>query len=125
MKKANPNNNKIPCLICEKQIEILFFPGSTLSDIAKGAFDRAVECSSPGNFGSQVFDLDGMLHFVICDRCIIANSHKMLLKQDRSIPMQNAREYYEEWWSRLREESPYPAGEDPYFEGIKDYFDDF
>jgi hypothetical protein len=64
--------------MCEKEIDLEFYPDSTMDRIATGAFNRGVECRTMGNYGSQVHDMDGWIHFVICDICLVKHSSKML-----------------------------------------------
>lgn len=109
----------MPCLTCEQPVMLGQHErdeGKTVADIVASNFDFGVHCSTGGNYGSQVLDMDGMLHFVLCDRCVIRHSAKMLheprtlrppfsphlmvegLKPD---PLENARDHYEKWLTQL------------------------
>lgn len=116
VKSVQPTDNKIPCIICDKIISMEYYLDSNLSLIAQTPFDRGVECRSPGNYGSQVHDLSGVLHFVICDECIIRNSHKMLLL-DENDQMISARDHYDGWFKRLNLDL-----QDNYYKDIAPYF---
>ncbi len=77
--KADPNSNVMPCLLCSKECEINEFQDSNQA-IEVSGYDKTVACHTHGNWGSQVHDEFGLLSFVICDRCIIKHSEKMLFR---------------------------------------------
>lgn len=74
----------MPCFVCGEALRPAFEDGlSTLQ--AWGA----VIFSSPGNFGSHVFDeMDGSrLLLNICDRCLVAGAERTVFsKPDRTTP---------------------------------------
>jgi hypothetical protein len=79
IERVQPSGRKIPCLICDEESHILLFPDSTLEKINVAAWDNAIHCESIGNYGSTVHDMNGKIHFIICDKCIRARSHKILI----------------------------------------------
>lgn len=138
MKRAEVDGKEIPCLMCEKDVSI-GNPDSTLADIEKSNFDYGVECRTYGNYGSQVWDMSGVIYFVICDGCLIKHSDKMLLKKrlpqtaeemssimqgggnpkPRYDPVRNARDHYDEWFKWIDEK--YDDG-DSYYDDVSPYF---
>ena len=134
MLKADPNDNKMPCLMCEKPLETpedckheTIDP--TMKNIKYLNFKRGVHCCTYGNYGSQVLDLDREVHFAICDACMIRHSNKMLSKPSRetieastgliNTDMVNAREHYELWFSQIEKAN---SKDDQYVRDIKPYF---
>jgi hypothetical protein len=63
----------LPCLICGKELEPAFKDGRQPYG--------AVMCSTPGNYGSTVFDsINGtQLEFNICDECLKERADRILL----------------------------------------------
>ncbi len=138
MKRAELDSNTIPCLLCERDVQ-MGHPNTSLTDIEKSNFDQGVECRTHGNYGSQVWDMDGTIFFVICDGCLVKHSAKMLVKErDHSEtnkefgevlkgknpkpiykPVRNARDYYDEWFKWLDEK--YNDG-DSYYDDVSPYF---
>ena len=121
MKRAELDSKSIPCLMCEKDVQV-GYPKTSLADIEKSNFDQGVECRTHGNYGSQVWDMSGTIFFVICDGCLVKHSAKMLVKErlpqtaeDHAVIMggknpepryssvRNARDYYDEWYKWLDE----------------------
>jgi len=96
--KADPDGKAMPCLLSEKSVEIMWCTNHTNQDIEKTSYDRGVECSTRGNFGSQVHDESGVLSFLICDHCVIRKSHLMIMRDFYgSNEIINARDYFEHW----------------------------
>ena len=138
MKRAEIVNKSIPCLMCEKDVP-MGHPNTTLADIKKSNFDQGVECRTYGNYGSQVWDMSGIIYFVICDGCLVKHSSKMLVEErddSRSAeefaavlegknpepqykPIRNARDHYDEWFKWLDEK--YQDG-DSYYDDVSPYF---
>jgi len=148
----------VPCLICEKPVELERYEGHepTAVDIVKSNFDqgahcRGVRCRTGGNYGCQVIDMDGWLHFVICDGCIVRHSAKMLYEAYRAVtdaegklvendepehpgewgrmvfkhewlPVVNARDHFEEWFRGLKEKRD--GNFDEYMKDISPHFED-
>lgn len=113
---ANPDAKAMPCLLCERAVDIIDLTRPlTLKDIAVANFSEGVHCSTTGNYGSRILDLDGPLHFVLCDGCIIRHSRKMLY-HDHEI--MNARDYYEKWFDYVTE-----LGADSSWGTVSKYFD--
>lgn len=111
MRKVQPTDKSAPCIICEKEVKMEWFLNADLNDISSGAFDRGVHCLTSGNYGSQVHDADGYIHFLICDGCMIRHSNKMLWQRDRNSPVKSARDHHDEWYeavSRRALNEPYP-----------------
>ena len=125
MKRAETDNNSIPCLLCEKDVQMRA-PETSLADIERASFDYGVECRTYGNYGSQVWDMSGTIFFVICDGCLIQHSAKMLVKEQepqnakdfatlmkgenpipRYKPIRNAKDYYDEWHKWLDEKEEF------------------
>jgi len=140
MKRAELDSKTIPCLLCERDVQMgTGHPDASLADIEKASFDLGVECRTYGNYGSQVWDMDGILFFVLCDECVIRHSHKMIVKErDHSQtkeefaailegktpepkykPVRNARDHYDEWFAWLNEK--YQDG-DSYYDSVSPYF---
>lgn len=126
MKRADPEKNFVPCLLCEQDIQMIC-PRHTLKDIEEASFDRGVECRTYGNYGSQVWDTYGTIFFAICDGCLVKHSHKLLLKEPDKPDnldkpeIKNAQDYYLEWFKWLSECGAYKVG-DRYFDDVSPYF---
>lgn len=120
--RASPTDHAIQCLVCDKDIKLVFYPDSDLTSFSSAAFDGGVSCSTSGNYGSQVLDGDAYAHFVVCDSCWIKKSHKMLISTTKK-QWHNARDFYEDWLSRLSEN---PQTEDlkNYLKAITPYFNE-
>lgn len=65
----------LPCIVCDKP----------MTRVMDGGYEwqpnDGVGCSTPGNYGSTVFDStlgDHRLHFVICDACLKAKASSIL-----------------------------------------------
>lgn len=135
MPKADPDSNVMPCVICGKEFGIASPCDSALNrQIERYGYDYSVVCHTPGNWGSQVHDDSGCLSFIICDGCIIKNSAKMLYRsyydengekiqttEETRLNQQNAREYFEEWYSRILERG---AVGDSYCSRVGAYLED-
>jgi hypothetical protein len=139
MKRAELDNKSIPCLMCERDVQ-MGYPQTSLVDIEKANFDQGVECRTYGNYGSQVWDMGGAIFFVICDGCLIKHSAKMLVKERDHTAMnkkfdevlegknpetvyktlRNARDYYDEWYKWLDEKNK-KEGEDDYYRSVSPY----
>jgi hypothetical protein len=121
--KVGLDDKTFPCLICEKSVAVEF-DEYTAKDIATAPFDRGVECRTSGNYGSQVLDMDGTVYFILCDRCLIRNSHKMLkLSKYGKFAgiLTNARDVYDEWFQSIKDS--HEIG-DSYMKDIGPYFEE-
>lgn len=69
----------LPCLLCRKELESIVKPGPQPAG--------AVMFTSPGTFGSGVFDdIDGSrLQINICDECLISNHDLVWYTQERKV----------------------------------------
>jgi hypothetical protein len=118
MLRVELTDRSVPCLICEKPVELEHYEGHepTAADIVNsnfynGAHVRGFQCWSSGNYGCQVLDMGGTINFVLCDGCLIRHSSKMIYEDHRdrdafmhaAFPVVNARDYYEDWLQRLKE----------------------
>lgn len=101
--RVQPNEQSIPCISCEKIVRMEFYPDSTLESIMHGAINGGVHCSSAGNYGSTIHDMNGKIHFVMCDECLFRNSYKMLIVGHSAPPnnaicdMENLRDHIDTW----------------------------
>lgn len=136
--KVQPTDTTMPCLMCEKQLTKASegwtdSPEWTyIAELHSGEKYLGVESpwqgvhiSTQGNYGSQVIDGDGTLHFYICDGCIIKHSHKMLYVECRSkdkLQTENGREMFEGWLKAIQEKPNHQDPEDSYLKSIRPYF---
>lgn len=91
--KVQVTDKTIPCLLCEKQLEMADPPGDgpwvsvSQQNITPDGTPRThianpndgISVSTNGNWGSRVLDGD-IIYFFICDDCVCINSHKMFLR---------------------------------------------
>jgi hypothetical protein len=112
MKQALPENNHIPCLLCECDMPVQN-PSSTLADIRSSNFDNGVECRTQGNYGSSRWDMNGTIYFVICDSCLVNHSNKMIViegdgcpwtKGQPNKPARNGKEYFDAWEKQVEQD---------------------
>lgn len=112
MRKVQPSDKSAPCVICEKEVKLEWFLNADLNDISSGAFDRGVHCLTSGNYGSQVHDVDGYIHFLICDGCLIRHSNKMVWQERYDSKIISARDHHDEWYEAVSQralEEDYPV----------------
>lgn len=132
MRKVQPSDQSIPCLICEEEVDVCFHPDTNLTKIAITPFSRGVHCATHGNYGSQVHDMHGVLHFVICDRCVIRHSNKMLFTpngrppRDHDPDLKNAQEMFINWWESLEAEVSEEERQrsNSYYNDVRPYFEE-
>ena len=149
--RAELTANEMPCLLCEKLVSFGDYEkehGATLAEIIACCFDQGAHCRhgwSSGNYGCQVLDSGGTMHFVICDGCLIRHSPKMLFQSREPVvgpdgkyefvdfhdggsdvkyengPLENARDHYEKWHERLKTKY-WPN--DTYMKDVAPHFED-
>lgn len=95
--KVALDDTSIPCLKCDKKVDI--YHNMTAAELPSASLNKGIEVRTFGNYGSQVHDMSGTLHFVLCDECVIRTSHKMVHSPPDLYPKaaQNGRDYFEEW----------------------------
>ncbi len=119
--KADPDSKLMPCLMCGKECSINEFCDSN-QEIEKSGYDRTVACHTHGNWGSQVHDDFGVLSFVICDRCIIKHSERMLFRSyDGDGNQINARDMYKK--NHEAHMKTNPPDSDAYVRDVAPYFE--
>jgi len=132
-KRVENTDETLPCLLCEKPLQKEDGNGNRpwLELVDVGGEQRVnmanpwqgVSVSTSGNYGSQVLDMHSVF-FYMCDECIIRNSHKMLHygeRYDKGEGIQNAREYYEQWFKSLINNRNGNVG-DSYMKSVSPYF---
>lgn len=145
-------DRSLPCLLCEKSVELETIPGEepTAAAIVQSNFDRGAHSKhgwTYGNYGCQVIDMSGVLHFVICDGCIIRHSGKMLYVPSLPVkdvegryvweatpgggghvkhedgPIEVARDHYEKWFEWLKKKYA-SEPDDEYMKDVAPHFED-
>jgi hypothetical protein len=66
--------------------------------------------------------MEGMIHFVLCDGCLVRNSHKMI-QFDANGEARNARERFMEWYQGVKREWEHPL-EESYGVAVSRYFEE-
>lgn len=82
-------DNKFPCLICGTQLETASMSSDYVNADVVVALNYGVynglTFSTSGNFGSRILDMGGLIHFVICDTCMLQRRHRLLGRSDTNV----------------------------------------
>lgn len=136
MSELDLDGRSMPCLVCQKPVETA--DGEALRENAN--WNKAVECRSYGNWGSQIHDMGGCLIFVVCDACVIArrgsmihvdrvadggpdypdDTHKRRPRTHHGVT--TGREHFESWFKAFGPVTSETLKEDEYLRTINGYF---
>lgn len=136
MKKMKWDDKSVECIVCDKPLDMKMMnpdEGQAKNIIHGMGPWQGVQCQTSGNYGSQVFDMEGTIYFALCDECLVRKSNKMLkarhfdchkcrddsFKEGEGIDC--ARDYFENWHESFSK-SEHSKDDDEYTQTIGAYF---
>lgn len=118
-----PKNLHYHCLVCDKKIELY---DDAIARTINSPPHQGVSFTTRGNWGSQIWDMSPMVHAVICDKCFVEKSHRMLMEETESgkikvIKVSKRLSSWFDWLTKDKGDKP----SDSYYDTVFSYFENF